>query len=102
MGHGLGPRQKEIILFFHSKPNHRATRKEVYKYLIEKGIYIESQTEKIRRVIKRLIKRDIIIKPKTKDLTRSDVLVKPRRYRPDILELNYSTKVSEFLSKSGL
>jgi len=99
---GLGPHQKEIILFFHSKPDHRATRKEVYKYLIEKGIIDESQTENIRKSIRRLIDDNHIIKPKTKDLTRSDVLVKPRRYRPDILELNYSTKVSEFLSKSGL
>jgi intergrase/recombinase len=102
MGHGLGPLQKEIILFFHSKPDHRATRREVYDYLIKKGIINKSQTEKIRRAIRRLIENNQIIIPKTRDLTRTDILVKPKRYRPDLLELNYTKEVKGFLSKSGV
>ena len=63
----LGTQQKQIILFFNSKPDKRATRKEVYNYFIEKGVIDESQTEKIRRSIRRLLNLKILIIPKTKD-----------------------------------
>ena len=100
MGAGLGPRQKQVILFLDSQPNKRSIRREIYDHFIRLGVINESETEKIRRVIKRLMdNQKAIKKPRTRDLTRTDLYLKHPSQCPDLLELQYTEKVKKFLEE---
>ena len=100
MGKGFGPRQKQIILFLDSQPLKRSTRREIYDHFIKLKVIDKSETEIIRKVIKRLIKYKKAIKVlETRDLTRLEIFDKHPRHRPEILELNYTEKVKKFLEQ---
>ncbi len=100
MGLGFGPLEKQIILFLDSQIYKRSNRKEIREYFKKLESIPGSKINKIDNCIDRLIKRGDVIHPKTRDLTRSDILLKHPSQRPKMVELNYTTKVKEFLQKN--
>ena len=101
MGKGLGPREKQIILFLDSQIYKRSTRREIRDFFKKKEGILESKITIIDNCIDRLLNRMSIIHPKIGDLTRDDLLLIHPSQRPKLLELNYTNEVKQFLQKNN-
>ena len=89
--------QKKIIIFMHSLDYPICTRREILDNIKDPKKSRKNQKESINRAIRRFIEIGVIAKPRIRDLTRIDLdLIHPSQ-RPDLLELQYTTKVKEFL-----
>jgi hypothetical protein len=97
MGAGLGPREKQIILFLDSQIYKRSTRKEIREYFKKLEDIPGSKINKIDNCIDRLLHREVIMHPKIRDLTRDELFLIHPSQRPKLLELNYTDELKHFL-----